>query len=67
MGNEEKILFKEYYNQLEPTARIALRDQIVPTYMGYSSFYSKVTNNDFSTLEFEKLEMLTTKSFIKND
>jgi len=31
--------------------------------MGYTTFYTKIRNNSFTELEFEKLESLTNQTF----
>ena len=62
--NIEKLVFKDYFNSL-PTDddRNAIRDQMFPKYMGYTTFYTKIRNNSFTELEFEKLESLTSQTF----
>lgn len=56
--------FKDYYEALpNDEARNAIRDVMWPKYMGYTTFYTKVRENTFTELEFEKLEAITEKTF----
>lgn len=50
----KKIHLKEYLQQKKMT--VSLRDALVPRYISYVSFYRKLKNNTFSSLEIEKIE-----------
>lgn len=56
--------FKDYFYALPSEKdRNAIRDVMWPKYMGYTTFYTKVRQNTFTELEFEKLEAITKKTF----
>jgi len=55
--------FKDYYYSLETDGKNAIRDAMVPKYMGNSTFYYKLGDNKWSELEFEKLESITNQTF----
>lgn len=58
--------FKDYYDALpNDEARNAIRDVMWPKYMGYTTFYTKVRQNTFTELEFEKLEEITKNTFYR--
>lgn len=63
----EKMMFKEYYETLPEKKKLKLRNQLMPLYIGYSTFYTKMATNAFTPLEFEKLETLTHEKFKRND
>lgn len=55
-----KIIFKDYYNNLETEIeRTSIRDFFVPKYLSYSTFYNKVRDNNWTEYDFEKLQELT--------
>ena len=55
--------FKDYYYSLDTNSKNAIRDAIVPKYMGNSTFYDKLSDNKWTLLEFEKLEEITSQTF----
>ena len=63
--NIEKIAFKDYFNDLpNDDERTKIRDLFIVKYkMGYTTFYTKVRENTWTELEFEKLEEITNKIF----
>lgn len=62
----EKIIFKEYYESLpDDKARTDLRNEFVPKYISYPSFYRKISDNSFTELELEKLEEITNQKFAR--
>lgn len=58
--------FKDYYDNLpDEASKNAIRDIMWPKYMGYTTFYSKIRNNTWTELEFEKLEEITNTQFTR--
>lgn len=58
--------FKDYFKALpNDKARNAVRDVMWPKYMAYNTFYTKVRENTFTELEFEKLEEITGETFTR--
>lgn len=66
MDNLEKINFKDYFSDLSDDEKLEIRNLFILKYkMAYSTFYSKLNNNSWSELEFEKLEEVTRKNFTR--
>jgi len=61
--NIEKILFKDYFELLDTTAKNKIRDTMVPLHVAYTTFYAKLRNNSWKELEFKEIERLTGQSF----
>jgi len=63
--NNEKILFKEYFETLDTDSKNAIRDSMMAVGIAYSTFYTKVSDNSFKELEFRELERITKKNFLR--
>jgi len=63
--NIEKILFKDYFELLDTTAKNKIRDSMVPLHVAYTTFYAKLRNNSWKELEYQELERITGQSFIR--
>lgn len=59
----EENLFRKHYTSLNRQEAKDLRKQLTSKYMEQSSFYTKLNNNKWTELEFEKLHELTGKDF----
>lgn len=56
-------LFKKHYTSLGRQEAKDLRKKLTNKYMEQSSFYTKLNNNKWTELEFEKLHELTGQNF----
>lgn len=64
-GNIEKMTFKAYFQSLDSEAKKTLRDKMTPAFMAYTTFYDKLRKENWSELELQKIEELTTQTFAR--